>query len=460
VSSMKSIIEEFHKNKLLIVDMNEYNFLVKDKYFNDVYLIDVDSCQTPSYPATAIMESIKDFHTSPFSPMSDWFSFAILSFQMYTGLHPFKGKHPSVNTFPDKMKQHLSVYNKDVTVPAFIKDFENLIPVNYNEWYKNIFTSKHREAPPISFTDKVAKVIKQVVKKIANLDIQLEKACTSCIISLFGNTMRNNAVILMDDGLLVDDVLYPGIAPYAEVLTLKENNQTYLYSFIVKGSMLCVRNIKEGKDISTQDTAAEYVLSASQNKNVISNRVYTLYNSTLFSVEVNPKLNIVSTSKLADLSSSYKVFSGVIIQSVLGTTYAVLLRGLPGVMENIQIKELSDQRILNAELKENVLVVVTEQLGVLSRYIIKFDTSESYFEKYILTVQKKVQDSEINFIVLDTGVCILADIGQGLLLFRSKFDDSTMNIISDTTVVGHKLFSRDNTAFYADNNNLYKFRMK
>ena len=32
ITSMKGVVEEFHKNKSLIVDMNEYNFLVKDKY--------------------------------------------------------------------------------------------------------------------------------------------------------------------------------------------------------------------------------------------------------------------------------------------------------------------------------------------------------------------------------------------------------------------------------------------
>lgn len=59
VKFMQKTLMEIHKHKILVVDYNEMNFLINNA-FKIVYNIDVDSYQTPSYPATAIMESIRD----------------------------------------------------------------------------------------------------------------------------------------------------------------------------------------------------------------------------------------------------------------------------------------------------------------------------------------------------------------------------------------------------------------
>ena len=47
----------------------------------------VDSYQTAHYPATAIMPSVRDWKVPlhDFSELSDWFSFAIVSFQVFLG---------------------------------------------------------------------------------------------------------------------------------------------------------------------------------------------------------------------------------------------------------------------------------------------------------------------------------------------------------------------------------------
>lgn len=89
IQSLQNIVKHVHEKKILIVDCNELNFLAS-KDFKDIYAIDVDSYQTPNYPATAIMDSIRDRHTKVFNEGSDWFSFAILAFQMFIGIHPFK----------------------------------------------------------------------------------------------------------------------------------------------------------------------------------------------------------------------------------------------------------------------------------------------------------------------------------------------------------------------------------
>ena len=451
VLSIKNIFDIFHNNKMLIVDANEYNFLVKDKYFNDIFLIDTDSCQTPSYPATAIMESIKDFHTKSFSVMSDWFSFAILAFQLYTGLHPFKGKHKDINSFTDKMKKNISVYNSEVTVPAFIRNFESLIPVNYNEWFKIMFTTTNRELPPLSFTDAMIKVLKQIVVKNSKLDIELLKTFTSNIVF-----MKENIVLTLD-GLYIKDRLFKDIAPYSEIVTIDFNNITQVYSCITKNDKLMVRNVLDQKNIEC-DILSQHIVVSAPNKKIGNNKLYSIYNNILSSIDFYPKFNSLSITKLSDLSSSYKVYQGVIFQPILDTVYVTLLRGIQGALETIQVKELIGYRIINAELKENVLIVTSELKGSIKRFIIRFYTNDIFYDKYSIQVQDNILDTNINFIVLDSGVCILSDINQGLFLFRTNPDDCTFNLLDDLSIVGYKLYSNNNDAYYVEDNKIFKFK--
>jgi len=70
--------------------------MITNNYKTPIFL-DVDSYQTPSFHADALMESVRDplIQNNKFTELSDWYSFGIVVFQMYIGIHPFKGRHPN-----------------------------------------------------------------------------------------------------------------------------------------------------------------------------------------------------------------------------------------------------------------------------------------------------------------------------------------------------------------------------
>jgi hypothetical protein len=146
VKKFQDGIQCVHSKDILIVDVNEYNFIVNSS-FDEIFFIDCDSYQTPSFPATAIMESIRDRHSKTFSKETDWYSWGILVFQMQIGIHPYKAKHPKYKTLDEKMIHNISVFNKDVSVPAVCYPL-TVIPENYRNWYKAIFEDGKRIAPP------------------------------------------------------------------------------------------------------------------------------------------------------------------------------------------------------------------------------------------------------------------------------------------------------------------------
>lgn len=159
VESMKRTVHFVHSKGILLVDLNEMNLLVT-KSFNEVYFIDVDSYQTNSFPATAIMESVRDRHAKKvgtgwkWDENTDWFSFAVVTFQLFVGIHPYRGKHPMFtnpqNALDLRMDKNISVFNPSVSYPKNAVLPFSVIPKAYLQWYKDVFENGCRSAPPIN----------------------------------------------------------------------------------------------------------------------------------------------------------------------------------------------------------------------------------------------------------------------------------------------------------------------
>lgn len=140
VKFIQKTIGIIHDDQCLIVDLNEMNLLVSSDFETPIF-IDVDSYQTKSFRATAIMDSIRDrtVKNNNWTELSDWYSFAILAFQLYIGIHPYKGKHPKykANEWIKRMDDNISVFDKDTSLPAICNDF-TVIPSRHLDWLKKM----------------------------------------------------------------------------------------------------------------------------------------------------------------------------------------------------------------------------------------------------------------------------------------------------------------------------------
>jgi hypothetical protein len=132
----------------LIVDANEMNWLLDESNWK-LWIIDTDAWQTPSHHATAVMPSIRDPRTKngKFDKESDWYGWGIVTFQLWTGIHPYKGKESNGMNFLDRMDKGISVFHNSVSVPPVVRDWNN-IPTNLLNWYKDVFQNGKRLAPP------------------------------------------------------------------------------------------------------------------------------------------------------------------------------------------------------------------------------------------------------------------------------------------------------------------------
>lgn len=142
-----AIVTGVHATSALMVDGNEWNYMLDSKL--KAWAIDADSWHIPGYPATARMPSIEDVHTPGYTEGSDWFAWAIVTFQLWTGIHPYKGSHPDFKKgdLKTRMQKNVSVFHADVRVPTTARPLSD-IPAGLRLWYTDVFEKGLRTPAP------------------------------------------------------------------------------------------------------------------------------------------------------------------------------------------------------------------------------------------------------------------------------------------------------------------------
>ena len=140
-------LRSIHAAGNVAVDLSENNVLYTPA---GLRIIDCDSWQTPSAPATALTPAIRDprlpAHARRFDPQSDWYAFAVLMCGLLAGVHPYKGRHPSVRGLEARTQARLSVFDPAVRVPpsARVRD----VPTLARDWLAQVFAGDERPATP------------------------------------------------------------------------------------------------------------------------------------------------------------------------------------------------------------------------------------------------------------------------------------------------------------------------
>jgi len=155
-AAMREVVEFAHSRGALLVDANEFNWLVAGlrtkKPAPRPVAIDVDSWQIGRYPGTALMPSIKDWQASGFSENTDWFAWGVVTFQLFTGIHPYKGTHPKYGrgALEARMRANASIFDPSVRLNAAVRD-PSAIPAGLLAWYRAVFRDGVRCPPPTQF---------------------------------------------------------------------------------------------------------------------------------------------------------------------------------------------------------------------------------------------------------------------------------------------------------------------
>lgn len=472
VAKMQAGIQHVHQTGTLIVDLNEMNFLV-DKKFDDLFFIDVDSYQTPHFPATVIMDSIRDWsvHHNQWSTNSDWYSFGILSFQMYTGIHPFRGKYhgpkaefrgrlpsdPDDDAFATTRRRMLggiSVMHPEVGIPGSAYPL-SVIPKEYRQWYEDMFVNGQRCPPPskagamgvILFVPQVNALSGTLVDFMELWNLQY------AITSFLGSSiLGGNPVITAGNKVYLGGALVP--VPWDKPTTVcGHTNRTHR---VVVGSL-------EGTKLSLFNLTDRVPLTFDmevQNAVSYEGRIYVRTEDQIHEVALTDAgSQVLATLKVVCnvMPHATHLFSGVAIQSMLGATFVSLFTG-PGEAQQVRVKELDTFRVVDAKYDRGVLMVLTEKAGKYDRQVFRFEADGTYDIRVVADVSS---GQSLNFVTLDNGVCVCMNEDEKLELFSARKGSSSIKTVEDKTLSGALTLARHEGSLVAyQGTKVLKLKMK
>jgi hypothetical protein len=432
VDRMHQAVQFAHNQGATMVDANELNWLVtlSQKDGPQPKAIDVDSWAIDRWPATVIMPSIRDWHSKTQSFRTDWFAWGIVTFQVYTGIHPFKGTLTGYkrNDMEARMKANASVFAPGVKLNHAVRDF-SCIPLDLLNWYEATFQHGERAFPPSPFQNtgivaRVTTIQRTVLTTTGSLKYERLLARTSDeAIRIFPC-----GVVLLASGRLYDlstkrDI---GMATSrdCEVISVDGGwvkadwvNQQLAFSYI-----------------STTNGVEQPLSLPLQGHKLVryENRLFVVTDQGL--TELNLKLfarPILAVGKTwGAMVNSTRWFDGVGIQDTMGATYVFVPFGSDACAQ-VRVKELDG------------LVPIAAKAGNRFVAIMTLDQTSGQYRKVELTFGKDYKSYQIWQGDADTPDLNMANLPKGVSAIVAE--DGVLNIFVPTSGALSKINDKDIT---------------
>lgn len=394
---MEETTDFIHGKGCLIVDGNEFNYLLSG---GAVHFIDVDSYQTPSFPATAIMaggaSNIRDYHATAFSELSDWFSFGVVACQLLLGIHPYKGSHPKYGkNLVERMKANVSIFNVDVRVPSTARS-PSALPAPYREWFEDMFERGKRAHPPHAA---------DMLRVTVALPIPAQVSVTS-------PSVRQTAGLDIQVLLTHEEPIYHH----------------------------CWRN---GKHLFNEDAHAEWVTDAGTRFDYVRGRL------SLLRTLPNGRTVTDNARSWVVLPNATSRFDGLLVSDVLGLPYFYVPEAES--CHIFSVPDLVGWRVLDAKREREYVGVRIVNMRT-SAYAVRL--YQANLRTNTLRMRRHFDtDAELNFTVLTTGVglCIVED--GTLVMFDAlrevELENAAIRRTMRLTNMGHQAAFSEGSALYS-----------
>ncbi len=433
-----------HAAGVLVVDLSDVNVLVETSSLRPA-LIDCDSWQTPGHPATAITPAITDpLAAGCWSEGSDWFSFAVLAFSLLTGIHPFRGKHPTVKGLPARMKAGISVFDPAVRLPRACLPVAS-IPNPWRDWLHATLHQGRRTPPPMgggglrlgtrTAPRAVAAALRMHELSRAAHDVRAVLESRGRLVIHAGSEVQVDGEVRLTTTVPVALAMSTGGHP---VVAWIDAGRLHLY------------DLDRGRTIACQ-AAARQLCS-------VRGTLYVACGETIARVE----LLDVGRTLVAGLRpcvqvapNASRLWRGCVIQQLLGTTTVSLLSGSGAAQ--VRVAALDGLHIVDAVADRDVMVVVARRGPEYVRLVLRLSSGHAQ-------VLHRCGDQPAHaaqLVTLDTGVCVSLDAEEHLQLFVRDPARSTVRTLEDPAIGGDwLLYPGDGRLLVAAGPRLYEVSMR
>lgn len=403
VEGMRETVQAAHDFAAIMVDANELNwlFLRNKRGQAEPRVFDIDSWTLETWPASVIMPSIRDWQRAGFNEESDWFSWAVVTFQIYTGIHPYKGRLAPYKRgdLTGRMKDKASVFRPGVVLNAAVRDFSRIAPPLL-DWYRTVFESDKREKPPSPFEKgkkiATANVVRQVVASGGELllierlyDGRSEPAERIFACGLI-RTAKNRLLALASGRLIMDraETVRELVALPDGWLIASEGETGIALSFVQRTSL-------KRSSLAFPFSFRQLLCSGQ--------RLLAVSEQGLSEISINQVGRLLASvgQTWTMMPNASFFFEGLAVQNALGAAYLFLPIG-ERACAVCRTKELDGKQIVCAKAgKLFACLTVLEADGTYARYEFAFDQAGRSYQFW----QGPVDTAEINMAILDRGVC-------------------------------------------------------
>lgn len=461
VGKLQERVARVHRAGAVIVDLNELNVLAAQA-LDDVFLIDVDSYQVAGYPAEVIMSSVRDWTVrhGQFTALSDWFSFAVLAFQLYVGAHPYRGTHASTAQLPPdkrleaRMRANLSALGPGVSLPKACYPID-AIPAVQRAWLYAVLQEGKRLEPPtpgaLLPAVRMAPAAAQTAAFGGQLTVtevgEFDAEVLACAVS------GSRELILTASGIYLNRrLLYPW-----------KPEGTVLLGFTPKldEPVALVLNRGELTLIHVSARHAEKLELFAREIALADGRFYVRGREQVYEVEfIESASRIMAAANhvVANvIEHAARLYEGCAIQSMLGSVFVSLFTR-PRAGYQVRVPELDAYRVIDAKFERGVLMVLGAKGGRYDRLVFRFSSD---FVQYDLRTIEGVQSAGLNFLVTPTNVCVCLTEDEKLEAFPAVMGNPTARVVEDEAVGGDmRLMSIGGTVGFARGAKLFTMRLK
>ncbi len=458
VDRMRETVQFAHGQSAIMVDANELNWITDrtGKKGPEPRAIDVDSWAIGRFGATVVMLSIRDWHTSGFTKASDWFSWGVVTFQIFTGIHPYRGTlagyQPS--ELERRMKANASVFASGVRLNHVVRDFGK-IPKPLRDWYEATFQKGERVQPPSPFDAGTQALTPAVIHRTVT------SAMGSLIFDKIFESVGDPALriwpcgaVLLTSGAVFDLKFKRQIATVtsreAEVVKVPDG---WLVADWVSGALAF-------SFVDERTRVAQPLTFGLVGHKLVryENRLFLVSGNELVELTLmnvgRPLLTIGPRTQVLTPQAT-KWFDGVGIQEAFGAKFLVLPFG-DKACTIVRVKELDDIVPVSAKAGSRFVAVVGLDR---SRGYRKIELSFSADYRKYTVWQNGTDNAELNVAILPKGVCaIITDDGELNIFVPSNGKLHKVNDRQITTDM--QLANWDDTVVYIHDGAVWKVQMR
>jgi hypothetical protein len=453
VAQMRIGFERAHAAGVVLVDPNELNFLV-DASLRRLTFIDVDAARTPSYPGTAIMETILDRHMpapGAFDEGTDWFAFAVVSFQLLIGVHPYRGVHPTLKSLDARMAANASVFDPRVKRPPAAYDLD-LLPTVWRDWYFGVFELGERGAPPTDGLESTRRPARSQPRPVA-----ADPALAGTIaVRTLANAPAPVLGVLPVGGRLVVRTATAAYVDGRRACALPSNARLALSEggrpvagWLDDGALRLI-DILDDAPIPTGIRATAL--------SVASGRLLVRCGADAVAVSVidaGGSRVAVTRARARALGPGALLFPGGIHQDLLGAAWLTLFDG--AAAHQVRCPALDGHRVVDAHHDRGVVAVRSQAAAgePVRRTVLRFDPDYGRF-----TTGPAEDADRIDLRVTPSGTVLAVEDSGDLRLLPAQPDDPRSRIVPlPPEVAGARLTLRGSEVLAAQGSRVYSIRM-